>query len=364
MRRRSFLKSALLSTALSNSTACALLDSGQRANRPLNILVLGGTNFVGPAVVEAAVANGHSVTLFNRGITRPYLFPALEKLVGDRTVGAPGLRALTGNRRWDAVVDVWPEASAQVADTARLLEKRADYYFFVSSIAVYRDFSRPNITESSSLRGDEVGYGGEKVRSEELLQRRFADRYGVARCSSILGPKDPGSSLHFWLRSASKRSNVIGPGSGVDPVQFVDVRDVAQWIVGCVETQRTGIYNVAGNSIPFRRFLETCVDVTGRNADARWLPEAFLREQRVEPFMDLPLWIPEHEDPGFFRISSEKARSVGFRGRPIDATLRAAWRWYQSAFFKDTVFPHNGWGLSDEVHDRVLASWEKRQASQ
>ena len=348
MDRREFLISAAATTGS--------IVTGVEAQRekPKKILVVGGTNFVGAAIVDEALARGHDVTLFNRGITRPYLYPGVEKLIGDRYGEPADLAALHGTRSWDAVIDVWPEEERPVRELATLLGDRTDYYYFVSSIAVYRDFGQPEMSESAETRLGEDGYGGEKARTEKWLAQQFPDRYGVARCPSIFGPRDPGSSLHYWLRSLYNRQEIIGPGDGSDPVQFVDCRDVAAWVINCTEQQRVGVYNTTGATISFREYLAHCKTAVQSDCQISWLSGDFLYEQDVEAFVELPLWFPEEEDPGFFRISSEMARRDGFRTRQPSETLRDAWTWYRSAFFNSTTFPHNGWGLSPERQDQLL----------
>ena len=325
--------------------------------------MLGGTNFLGPAIVERALSAGHEITLFNRGITRPNLFPDVEKLMGDRRMGSKGLEALGSSRSWDAVIDVWSAEEALVRESARLLADRVGYYYFVSSIAVYRSFVRPWVTESAELRLNEVGYGGEKARAENLIAKIYADRFGIARCPSIFGPRDPGSTLHFWLRNLHRRSEVMAPGSGNDPVQFVDVRDVGRWVVDSVQKKLTGTFNTTAPPLSFAEFIDACRTATQSDAKLTWLDKDFLYAQDIEAFSQVPLWVPVEEDPGFFQISNDKANREGFVTRPTEETIAAAWRWYQSTFFDDTTFPHNGWGISNEQHAKLLSRWRATKKS-
>ena len=361
MKRRTFLSRSLACTAslalpLSMPKAAEALST-----KPLNLLVLGGTNFVGPAIVEAALARGHNVTLFNRGITRPNLFGGLEKLRGYRSISENNLDALHGTRKWDAVIDVWPEHSRLVEATATLLVDRVDYYYFVSSIAVYRDFSQPGLDEDAEVRVGEQGYGGEKVASEAIVSNLYEGRYGVGRCHAIFGYRDPGSTLHYWLRRLSQHDEVVAPGNGKDPIQFVDVRDVAAWTVGAIERKQPGVFNLAGRPIGFSDFLEACRQAVGMSPSLVWMEKDFIYDQGVRSFDELPVWIPQSEDPGFFRISARKAEDAGAVFRPPVATIAEAWRWYQSAFFKDTIFPHNGWGISRTREQELLEAWKNHR---
>ena len=357
MKRRTFL-----SQALAASGACALPELAHAraatSGRPLNLLVLGGTNFLGPAVIEAGLARGHAITTFNRGITRPKMFQEIEKLYGFRGRTENELSALAGRRRWEAVIDVWPEHSRLVEATAKLLAERADYYYFVSSIAVYRNYNEIGLDENAPLRMGEQGYGGEKAASEALVAGLYGDRFGVGRCHSIFGPRDPGSSLHYWLRRLSRHEKIAAPGSGRDPLQFIDVRDVASWIIASVEKKQLGVFNLAGPPLSFQKFLEICKQATGSTAEFEWIDRDFVYAQKIRSFDELPLWIPNSEDPGFFQISAEKARRAGMQVRPQAETIAAAWRWYQSAFFKDTQFPHNGWGIHREREEALMDQWQ------
>lgn len=354
--RRDLALLSAASGALASLQACRLVE--RRRPEPLDLLVLGGTNFVGPAVVERAVARGHRVTLFKRGITRPELFPGLEKLRGERAADGGDLRALEGERRWDAVVDVWPAESALVDHTARLLAQRVDYAFFVSSIAVYADFSRAGLDEASPVHEDDPGwYGGEKVLAERALERAFGERCGIARCHAILGPRDDGHALHYWLRRLAEQDEVLAPGAGDDPVQLVDVRDVAGWIVDCVEARRPGIHNLTGPSEPrsFRELLETCRSAIGSAARLTWVDADVLRgEHGVRSFSDLPLWAPLDEDPGFQQIRGDAALAAGLRLRPLRDTARDAWAWWSGAAFDGTRFPLDGLGLARERERAIL----------
>ncbi len=363
--RRTFLKLPPAAVATALAYACGVPRSSTGSGK--KILVLGGTNFLGPAIVERALVRGHEVTLFNRGITRPWLFPAIEKLRGERLPEGGDLGALEGTRRWDAVIDVWPEHSSLVTQTADLLVERTDFYFFCSSIAVYTDFSRPGIDEAAPTHVDDPGwYGGEKAVAEAHVAARFADRFGVSRCHAILGPRDNGVSFHYWLRRLALQDEVLAPGSGEDPVQYTDVRDVAAWIVDCVERHRVGTYNICGPDDPmtFSEFLEGARTAIGSRARLVWVDADFLRrDQGAHSFSDLPLWAPLDEDEGFYQINGKRAIAAGAAYRPLAETARDAWRWYQSHFFKDTTFPLGGQGLAREREAAIIEAWKQRPSA-
>lgn len=364
MKRRKFLARTLASAGALALPPTLLAQEAPNPwdtkARPLRLLVLGGTNYVGPAIVDEALARGHEVTLFNRGITRPQLYPDAEKLRGLRGSSEEDLSALVGGRRWDAVVDVWPEHSALVGTAAKLLADRVDFFYFISSIAVYRDFSRAGLSETAAVRDGETGYGGEKARAESLVADLYPDRYGVARCHSIFGPRDNGSTLHYWLRRFATYDKVAAPGNGHDPVQFVDVRDVGIWVLESLERKIVGIHNLAAPPLSFREFLGHCRSAVDSAAEPIWIDGKFVYDQGIRAFDEMPVWIPEHEDPGFFGVSAKKAEQAGMRFRPHPETIAAAWKWYQSAFFNGTLFPHNGWGISREREEQLLRAWQDR----
>lgn len=356
MQRREFL-----GASLGLAATLAPWASGTRPEKK-RILVLGGTTFLGPAIVEQALARGHELTLFNRGITRPHLYPEVEKLRGVRGAGGGDLRALEGTREWDAVIDVWPEQSSLVEHTARLLADRTAYGFFVSSIAVYSDFSRPGLREDAPIHTEGGWYGGEKARAERAIREAYPERHGIARPHAIVGPRDPGTAFHYWLRRFAEHDEVLAPGTGDDPVQYTDVRDVATWIVDCVEQERVGVYNLCGPEEPptLRAFLEGCRDAVAEDTRLVWADADFLRrDQRVESFTDMPYWAPVDEDAGFYRIGTSRSVEAGATFRPLRETAQDSWRWFRSYFFKDTTFPSGGMGISRERELEVLAAWQE-----
>jgi 2'-hydroxyisoflavone reductase len=201
----------------------------EKVAKTQRILILGGTGFLGPPVVERAFKHGHVVTLFNRGRSSPELFPNVEKIRGDREKG--DLSGLTGSRQWDAVIDVWATEPAMVTASAKLLADRTKFYFFVSSIAAYANYSKINMDEAAPTRLDRPGYGGNKARSEKNLEEIFAGRVGIARPCAIIGPRNDGLAYHFWLSRLATDEQIVAPGTGDGAfVEYVDVRDVANWM--------------------------------------------------------------------------------------------------------------------------------------
>ncbi len=331
------------------------------------ILILGGTGFLGPHVVERALARGHTVTLFNRGKTGADRFPDVEKIRGDRGPGPTSdLSGLKNDRRWDAVVDVWANDPDVVVPMAKLLADRVDFYFFVSSIAVYKEYSKIGMDETAPTRLDRPGYGGNKARSEKALLEMFSDRVGIARPSAIMGPGDESLSYHYWLSRLAKDQEIVAPGTGTDAfAQYVDVRDVASWIIDSVERARGGVFNVHSGPAQFRVFLEESSKGIGGKAKLVWIDGDFLRnEQHVRPFDNLPFWTPDR--PGFEQISSTKAHAAGWSERPLAEMARDAWAWYQKTVPLDLVYPQKQygfeWGISAEREREILTAWRLRSA--
>jgi 2'-hydroxyisoflavone reductase len=332
---------------------------------PKKILILGGTGFLGPPVVERALQRGHTVTLFNRGKTGTDLFPNVEKIRGDREKN--DLTGLTNDRHWDAVVDVWANDPNVVVPMANLLAQRTSYYHFVSSISAYADYSKIGMDETAPTRIDRSGYGGNKAKSEKALTDLLGDRLGICRPCAIMGPRDDSLSYHYWLSHLMTNQEIVAPGTGDDCfVQYVDVRDVANWIIDCVEQSRGGIYNVVSAPVTFRIFLGESSRGIGGKATPVWIDSDFLRnEQHVKTFDNLPYWNPDR--PGFARISPAKARANGFAARPLSATAKDAWASYQKMVPANLVYPQKQdpyeWGLSGEREREILAAWRKKNGS-
>ena len=327
------------------------------------ILILGGTGFLGPPVVERALQRGHTLTLFNRCKSNADLFPGVEKIRGDREHGDLG--GLKNDRRWDVVIDVWANDPAVVVPMANLLAKRTDYYHFVSSIAAYANYLKIGMDETAPTRTDRPGYGGNKARSEKALTDLLGNHVGICRPCAIMGPRDESLSYHYWLSHLKKDQEFVAPGTGDDAfAQYVDVRDVANWIVDCAEQARPGIYNTVSEPLVFRSFLsESAAGIDGKGKPV-WVNGDYLREQHVKTFDNMPYWNPDR--PGFERISPAKARAVGFTTRPLRDTAKDAWTTYQKIVSPDLVYPQKQydfeWGISPERERDILVAWKNKQA--
>ena len=369
MDRRRFLKTSLATSAASVLFQQRLAIPGRLfGNSPKKILVLGGTSFLGPAVVEAAVVAGHTVTLFNRGVTNPGLFPTLEKLRGFRSpvIADENFGALS-QRHWDVVVDVWPSDPSLAESAANLLRDRTGHYMYVSSIAAYepKGFAQPNLTEDAALNPWDTAirpYNRGKAESERRLRTLVGNRLTVVRPGPIKGDRDSTPDLLAWLRRAQAGATHIGPGSGEDHVQMVDVKDVARFLVLAIDRSLYGTFNLTGVPMLFRDFLARCVAVTRSTSEFVWIPQGFLHQQGLDPdpsyLGKFPFWHPEPERRGFFQISSQKAFDAGWAQRPFSETA-LEYLWYF-----DQLDP-NVWQWTDElsaqVEARALKAWYEAQ---
>jgi 2'-hydroxyisoflavone reductase len=319
----------------------------------VRLLVLGGTAFLGRALVAAALERGHEVTLFNRGRTNPELFPEAERLRGDRN---EDLSALEG-RDWDAVVDVATFLPRAVRLATETLRDRVDRYVFVSSISAYADFSTPASEDSplAQLENPESesieDYGPLKAECERLVQEAFGERALVVRPGLIVGPHDPTDRFTYWPRRVAEGGRVLAPAPPDQPVQFIDVRDLGEWIVAAIEAGRSGVYNATGEPTTFEALLDECMRVSG-DAEIVWVPPERLVEAEVGEWMELPLWIVTPEFAAMQRTDVSRALRDGLRFRPLEETIRDTLAWDAER----TTPRAEGVGLTAERERELLAN--------
>ena len=336
--------------------------------RSLKLLVLGGTSFLGPAIVNAAMA-GHEVTLFNSGRTNPRLFPELELIKGDRSPHAPVLTGLQRTRAWDAVIDVWPFDPHVVAATARLLQDRVARYVFVSTTVVYKNLVVPRAAESDLLFDDmtdaSAWYEYDKAQCERVLQTLYGARHAVCRSHITNGYRNANDTLRMWAVRTNRGGEVLAPGRGDDPVQFTDVKDVGQFVVRMADHGLSGAYNVAGpaaGTVTFRTF-ERVNAACGNRATLTWVNEDFLEEQRILAFSDLAMWIPVRtaRRPGVMQVSRAKALSAGLTFRPLGATTEDELNWFREHMAPDyeSGAGSSNKGFSMERERALLSAWHR-----
>ncbi len=331
----------------------------------LKILVLGGTGFLGPHLVEGMLQRGHTPTLFNRGKTRPNLFPDVEKLRGDRD---GGLAVLQG-RRWDAVIDTSGYVPRVVRASAEMLAPNVRQYVFVSSISVYADTTTPNPDETHPVATmpdpsvEEVMefYGALKALCEQAAEAALPGRTTNIRPGLIVGPGDPTDRFSYWPIRISQGGEVLAPGNPNDPVQVIDVRDLASFILTTLEKGHVGVYNATGPEAPLsiEAMLTACKRVSGSDATFTWASAEFLEAQQVAPWSDMPVWVPPVGDGvGMGTTSSARAIARGLTYRPLDDTIRATLDWWA------TLPPERRAklraGITREREAAVLAAWHKQ----
>jgi len=317
---------------------------GRSSVRNLRILVLGGTGFLGPHMVRAALARGHEVTLFNRGRTNTHLFPDLQKIVGDR---GGDLSELEGGR-WDVVVDNSGYVPAHVATSTTVLRDRADHYIFTSTTDVYRDYDTPGITEDYPLAVLPDGadhdprryYGQLKVLCEHTVRETFRGRSTVIRPTWVVGSGDTNHLWGYWVMRVHDGGEVLAPGTAEGPMQWIDVRDIADFVTQRAEQQDGGTYHLVAPSVRMDEMLYGIRALTARDVTFTWVHEDFLWESGIRPWVDLPLWWPPRNDyaepvfggikggEGSALLDGRRAWQAGLGRRPLADTASAVLTWY------------------------------------
>ena len=346
------------------------------ASKPLRILILGGTGFTGPHQVRYALQRGHKLTLFNRG-RRPKQWPEpVEELVGDRNTG--DLAALAG-REWDACIDNPTTLPFWVRDAGQALKGKLGQYVFISTLSVYASDREPGAEESApllpykgadplketqdTLRANVEGlYGPLKALSEREAEKWFPGTTTVIRPTLIVGPGDETDRFTYWPVRLERGGDVLAPGDGTDPAQYVDARDLAEWTIRMVEARAFGTFNAAGPGyeMPFSEMLVGVKAATAAGARLHWVPASFLKQNKVSPWSDMPAWVPaDSENGGFARRSNRRAITAGLSFRPLARTALDTLEWWRSLPADRQAAPRAG--LKPETEAQVLAAWKARK---
>ena len=329
----------------------------------MKVLVLGGTGFLGPEIVESLIARKHTVTLFNRGKSHPTLFPDVEKLIGDRN---SDLKALE-NRSWDVVIDVPASLPSWVIKTTELLKKNVKRYVFVSTISVFNDFAKAGINEDgpkfeapesldTETKITNELYGPLKLRCEDIVNKAYASNATIVRPGLIVGPNDPTDRFTYWPVRVDKGGDILAPGDGSSLVQFVDARDLGEFIAKLIDDGHNGIYNATGPASPLRfdEFLYGCRAATSSKMKFVWADEKFLLDNQVGPFMEMTMWVPGDDMAGFMKVDCSKAISHGLTFRPVSQTACDTMDWVKTR--PDTY----KWqaGLLADKEQALLTKWK------
>ena len=367
--RRRFLKTGLLGSAAVAAGCTAEVSTEEDVItepwRPLRILILGGTGFIGPHMVREALRRGHEVELFNRGRTDSELFPDLKLLVGDRD---NGLEALEGGS-WDVVVDNSGYVPRHVEDSARLLASVVSHYLYISTISVYGEFTKP-IDEDTAVgtledeTTEEVtgeSYGPLKALCEQrVITEVGAGRTTVLRPTYICGPGDRTDRYSYWPIRAMRGGEMLWPGTPDDDIQIIDVRDLANFTVDCLEKKIPGIYNTVTPKGSFKmgHLLEDCLAVTASDMSPTWVSTEFLKKQED---VLLPIWEdPQGENSQLLTVDGSRATAAGLVNRPTRETARDTIAWWKTLPAERTASTRAGLGPEKEA--ALLSDWHDENA--
>jgi 2'-hydroxyisoflavone reductase len=329
----------------------------------MKILILGGTGFLGPHIVRYAQSRGHTLTLFNRGTTGPNEFPNIETLIGDRN----GDLALLKNRKWDVVIDSSSFLPNQVANSSAILAPNVGHCIFISSTAVYKPFTQKNMNESAptySMQDPDAAsynpfqkYGAAKLLCENTTLKAFPDRSTILRPNTIVGPGDHEHFRYpYWTRRVTQGGEILGPGAPTDCLQFVDARDLAEWIVYCAEKSVNGTFNASSpaGAYTMKGLLDDCQKAAATNAPVVWVDTPFLVAQSGT--LDLPFWnrdIATAPGEGYMDVSH--ARANGLKQRSTLETSKDVYAWYKTLTPEQQAFKV---GPTKEEEQQLLAKWK------
>ena len=325
----------------------------------MNVLVIGGTSFLGPHLVDALIGRGHRVTTFNRGRNPSPPHPQIERVVGDRALDMGRL----AGRRFDAVIDTCGYFPRVVGLTLDVLASEVDSYAFVSTISVYgesldepRDETCPVATAADPTLEEITAqsYGPLKALCESTVRTRMDGRAFVIRPGLIVGPLDPTDRFTYWPHRAALGGEMLVPGERDHNISFIDARDLASFIVGGVERRLTGTFNASGDTAATKMgdLIDACVRAAGDVATPTWVDEAFVKANEIEPWSELPAWIPAGED-SLMWASSARAVREGLTYRPLDETVRATLDFTRAKGLDRKLKS----GLSSERESDLLRRW-------
>ena len=324
----------------------------------MQLLIIGGTRFLGRHLVDSALSRGYQITLFNRGKSNPGIYPQIETITGDRETD---LNKLAG-RHFDAVIDTCGYLPRIVRLSAQALKDNIGSYVFISSISAYADFSQVGITENSPLATmpDETveeitgeTYGPLKVLCEKTVEAELPGRALIIRPGLIVGPHDPTDRFTYWPFRIASGGEVLAPEKPEVPVQIIDGRDLAEFTLKLIEQKATGAYNATGPEyeLTLGAMLDACKQVSGSDAVFRWASVEFLSQNKVAPWSDMPVWVPDTpEDAGFSKVDVSKAIAAGLAFRPLAETVRDTLAW---AATRPTDHPWRA-GLTAEQEAQLL----------
>jgi len=349
----------------------------------MKILIIGGTKFLGRHLVSAALARNHEVTLFNRGKHTSAGIPGVEQIYGDRNSDLDKLK----NRNWDAVIDTCGYLPQTVKASAEALKEQTENYVFVSSISAYANFSQPGYDESAplarltgeqekrvaaidpggELTGQVLGaeYGALKALCEEAAENIMAGRVLIVRPGVIAGSFDPTDRFTYWVMRVAQGGEVLAPSNPNGAIQFIDVRDLSEWMLRMIERKETGIFNANGKpgELTFGAMLAEIKNVCGSDAEFTWASEEFLLAEKVQAWSEMPLWLPEETAPqikGHALGNVDKAINSGLRLRPLSDTVRDVLTWRGGNSGTDKMKA----GISRDRERELLRKWHETESAE
>ena len=328
----------------------------------MNLLVLGGTAFLGRHLVEIALERGHNLTLFNRGRTNPGLFPQVETIQGDRKISLAPL----AEREWDVVIDTSGYHPRDVRAAAEFLAPNVGRYVFISTISVYSDFTTPNPDENApvgrlddpdSAEVSNETYGPLKTHCEDVVQELYGTRALIIRPGLIVGPNDPTDRFTYWPVRAQRGGEILAPEDPNVPVQYIDVRDLAAWTLDAAEVSLAGIFNATGPATrqTIGQLLDTSRQLSGRESSLTWVSPEFIAANEIIPFLELPLWVPS-DMAGLLTVDCSRAIAAGLTFRPTHETVQATLDWHATRP-ADTQLKA---GLTPEREAELLTKWHQQ----
>ena len=368
MKRRTLLKLAAA------GTVSAALPAFGRKIKPLKILILGGTRFIGLHMTSLALERGHTLTFFNRGKTHTDKFPGIERIKGDRNGEIDGLKG----RQWDVVIDNSGYVPRHARATAELLAPNVRQYIFTSSISVYPNFAEPRDEKSAvgKLQDETVEkvdgetYGPLKALCEQAVEKAMPGKTCVIRPGLIVGPDDNTDRFTWWPARAARGGEFIAPGSPADAFQIIDVRDLAAFAIKAAEENTTGTYNLVSNpgGFKFGELIDACTAAANKQAKpaaapkAVWIPADFLEAQKVEPWSEMPVWLPAKGDEAAFAgTSNAAALAKGLKVSPLKKTVEdtMAWHLTRPAEEREKLKA----GIAPDKEAAAIAAWKAKPAS-
>jgi 2'-hydroxyisoflavone reductase len=368
MKRRTLLQLAAA------GAASAAIPAFGRKIKPLDILILGGTRFIGLHMTSLALERGHKLTFFNRGKTHTDRFAGIERIKGDRNGEIDGLKG----RKWDVVIDNSGYVPRHVRLSAEMLAPNVRQYIFVSSVSVYPTFAEPRdeksavgkLQDETIEKVDGETYGPLKALCEHAAEKAMPGRTTVIRPGLIVGPDDNTDRFTYWPARAARGGEFIAPGSPTDPFQIIDVRDLAAFTLKVAEENVTGTYNLVSNpnGFKFGELTSACIAAARQQAKPAsapkdtWIPAEFLEAHQVAPWSEMPVWLPAKGDEAAFAgTSNAAALAKGLKISPLEKTVEdtMAWHLARPAEEREKLKA----GIAPDKEAAVLAAWKAKPAS-